>query len=113
MKRYINKETGEFYNGLYIIVDDKQVFNPTEEILLANGYEEKEVPVEVYTPTEEDIRLQRMEEILQQLKDTDYLSLKAFEGEDMSEHPTWKEDRKALREEYRKLENQTTLETYE
>jgi hypothetical protein len=46
----------------------------------------------------------RMKEILAQLAATDYLALKAFEGEDMSEHPTWKEDRASLRAEYRQLE---------
>ena len=49
-------------------------------------------------------RQARMKEILAELQATDYLALKAFEGEDMSEHPTWKEDRAALRSEYRKLE---------
>ena len=51
-------------------------------------------------------RQARMKEILAELEATDYLSLKAYEGEDMSEHPTWKEDRAALRAEYRTLEAQ-------
>lgn len=50
MKRYINKKTGEFYNNIFIIVEDKQIFNPTEEILLANGYEEYIEP----EPSEEE-----------------------------------------------------------
>ncbi len=46
----------------------------------------------------------RMAEIQAELAATDYLALKAFEGEDMSEHEGWKERRAALREEYRQLE---------
>ena len=46
-----------------------------------------------------------MSEILTELAQTDYLALKAFEGEDMTEHPEWKEHRAALREEYRQLES--------
>ena len=47
-----------------------------------------------------------MQEILDELRNTDYLALKAFEGEDMSDHLGWKEQRAALREEYRRLEEQ-------
>lgn len=46
----------------------------------------------------------RMAEIQAELAATDYLALKAFEGEDMSEHEGWRERRAALREEYRQLE---------
>ncbi len=46
----------------------------------------------------------RMAEIQAELAATDYLALKAFEGEDMSEHEGWKERRAALRAEYRQLE---------
>ena len=49
-------------------------------------------------------RKQRMKEILAELQATDYLALKAYEGEDMSEHPDWKENRASLRAEYRQLE---------
>lgn len=47
-----------------------------------------------------------MSEILTELAQTDYLALKAFEGEDMAEHPGWKEKRAALRTEYRQLESE-------
>lgn len=46
----------------------------------------------------------RMAEIQAELAATDYLALKAFEGEDMSEYEGWRERRAALRAEYRQLE---------
>lgn len=51
-------------------------------------------------------RQARMKEILAELQATDYLALKAYEGEDMGEHKGWKEKRAALRAEYRQLEAQ-------
>lgn len=103
MKTYKNKQ-GEIYNGKSIVVDDRRIINPTEKMLSEAGYEPYEEQVTNYEPTEEDKRQQRMAEIQAELAATDYLTLKAFEGEDMSEHEGWKEKRKALREEYRRLE---------
>lgn len=103
-KKYRHKETGALYNGKSIVVDDRRIINPTEKMLLEAGYEPYEEPVMNYEPTEEDKRQQRMAEIQAELAATDYLALKAFEGEDMSEHEGWKEKRKELREEYRRLE---------
>lgn len=60
MKRYINKKTGEFYNNIFIIVEDKQIFNPTEEILLANGYEEY---IEPEPSEEEKLRMAKEEKL--------------------------------------------------
>lgn len=51
-------------------------------------------------------RKARMKEIQAELASTDYLALKDYEGEDMSDHPQWKEHRAALRAEYRQLEAQ-------
>ncbi len=103
MKNY-KKQTGEIYNGKYIDVESKRVFNPTHDMLIKAGYEPYEPVVNTYQPTEEDKIRERMQEIRQELADTDYLAIKAFEGEDMSEHEGWKEKRKALREEFRWLE---------
>ncbi len=103
-KQYRHKETGAPYDGKSIVVGDRRVINPTEKMLLEAGYEPYEEPVMNYEPTEEDKRQQRMAEIQAELAATDYIALKAFEGEDMSEHEGWKEKRKALREEYRRLE---------
>lgn len=108
MKRYYNATTKEWYNEGQSMTRrvDNGVFSgiPSEEQLRAWGFEEV-VPTP-YTPTEEDLKRQRMTEIQSELASTDYLALKAFEGEDMSEHPTWKEDRAALRAEYRRLESE-------
>ena len=108
MKRYYNATTHEWYNegnSLTRRVDNGVFMGyPTEEQLASWGFEEV-VPTP-YTPTEEDLKRQRMTEIQAELSATDYLALKAFEGEDMSEHPTWKEDRAALRAEYRRLEDE-------
>lgn len=103
MKIY-KKKNGEIYNGKSIVVDDRRIINPTEKMLLEAGYEPYEEQVMNYEPTEEDKRQQRMAEIQAELAATDYLALKAFEGEDMTGHEGWKEKRKALREEYRRLE---------
>jgi hypothetical protein len=45
-----------------------------------------------------------MAEIKEQLRDMDYLTSKYIDGEDMSEYGDWQQERKALREEYRMLE---------
>ena len=49
---------------------------------------------------------QRMDEIVQELKDTDHFALQAFEGEDMSNHSDWKEKRANLRKEYKLLKSE-------
>ena len=77
---------------------------PSVEQLAEWGYEVvEETP---YVPTENDLKRQRMAEIIAELQATDYLALKAFEGEDMSGHLGWKEHRAELREEYRRLESE-------
>lgn len=48
-----------------------------------------------------------MDEILAELNAMDYLTSKYIDGEDMSEYGDWQDKRKALREEYRKLEQET------
>ena len=111
-KRYYNSTTKEWYNegqSMTRRVDNGLFMGyPTEEQLRAWGFEEV-VPTP-YTPTEEDLKRQRMMEIQSELASTDYLALKAFEGEDMSEHPTWKQDRAALRAEYRRLEDELNIQ---
>lgn len=105
---YINKTTGERYTGGSITrnINEHTVFTgvPTEELLIEWGFEPYVPPTHI--PTEDEIREQRMQEILAELAETDYLALKAFEGEDMTEHPGWKEKRAALRAEYRQLESE-------
>jgi hypothetical protein len=47
-----------------------------------------------------------MYEIQNELSSMDYLTSKYIDGEDMSEYGDWQGKRKALREEYRKLEKE-------
>ena len=104
-KRYYNSKTKEWYTEGSTMTKrvDNGVFTgvPSVEQLTEWGF----TP---YTPPQQqvDVRKQRMDEILAELAETDYLALKAFEGEDMSEHPGWKEHRAALRAEYRQLESE-------
>ena len=110
MTTYYNKKTDEYYyEGRSITrrLDNGYLFAgvPTEEQLSEWGFEEwiEPTPPE---PTEQELKQLRMSEILTELAQTDYLALKAFEGEDMAEHPGWKEKRAALRTEYRQLESE-------
>lgn len=102
---YKNNTTGEMYHGGAITkrLDNGAVVTgtPTPEMLAEWGFE----PYTPLTPQVNTIE-QRMDEILTELAQTDYLALKAFEGEDMTEHPEWKEHRAALRAEYRQLESE-------
>ena len=109
MKKYYNSNTHEYYtegNSMTKRIDGG-VFSgiPTVSQLTSWGYVEID-PLESYVQSSNDLKMARMSEILAELEATDYLTLKAFEGEDMSEHPGWKEQRAALREEYRRLEEQ-------
>ena len=101
MKRYINRETKEVINeGQSIIRQvDWGIFAgvPTEEQLLEWGFEEFIIP----QPTEAQVR---MRQIKKELREMDYLTSKYIDGEDMSEYGDWQAKRKALREEYRQLE---------
>ena len=110
MATYYNEKTDEYYyEGRSITrrLDNGYLFAgvPTAEQLTEWGFEEwiEPTPPE---PTEQELKQLRMSEILTELAQTDYLALKAFEGEDMAEHPGWKEKRAALRTEYRQLENE-------
>lgn len=107
---YYNATTGEYYyEGRSITrrLDNGYLFAgvPTEQQLAEWGFEEWVEPTPS-EPTEQELKQLRMSEILMELANTDYLALKAFEGEDMSEHPGWKDKRAALRAEYRQLESE-------
>lgn len=100
---YKNNTTGEIYHGGAITkrLDNGAVVTgtPTPEMLTEWGY----TP---YTPPipQADTRKQRMDEILAELSSMDYLTSKYIDGEDMTEYGDWQSKRKALREEYRELE---------
>lgn len=107
---YYNEKTGEYYyEGRSITrrLDNGYLFAgvPTAEQLAEWGFAHYEQPAQA-APTEQELKQLRMSEILMELANTDYLALKAFEGEDMTEHPGWKEKRAALRAEYRQLESE-------
>lgn len=74
------------------------------------GYKAKEYEVVVVIPAETEEEkahaaiLARMAEIRQTLDEMDYLTSKEIDGEDMSEYGDYKEERKAIRAEYRELE---------
>lgn len=104
----INKTTGDIYSGgnITIRIDEHSVFSgvPTMEQLSEWGYEAYIQPTHI--PSEIELKQKRMDDIRDELKETDYLAIKAYEGEDMSDHPGWKEHRAALRIEYRELEEE-------
>lgn len=105
---YKNKNTGRFYAGgiMTYRIDESTVFSgiPTSEQLKEWGFEAV-IPTEKSLSGEE-VRAQRMEEIINELQATDFIVLMDYEGEDTSKYKGWRENRKALREEYRKLEAQ-------
>ena len=110
-KRYYNPNTKEWYTEGSTMTKraDNGVFSgiPSVEQLAAWGFVEwVESASTPYEPTEEDIRKQRMDEILAELDAMDYLTSKYVDGEDMSEYGDWQGKRKALREEYRQLESE-------
>lgn len=106
MKVYKNKKTKETYvegNVLTWKIDESTLWSgiPTEEQLAEWGFEEIVIP----QLTEREIR---MRQIKAQLASMDYLTSKYIDGEDMTEYGDWQSKRKALREEYRKLEQENS-----
>ena len=84
----------EWFNGI-LIKGDMQIINPTPEMLAEEGWQLYVPPV--YTPTEADTIREEIEACKAELQATDYIALKAYEGEDMTEYGDWKADRHALR----------------
>lgn len=59
--KYWTDKDGKRFFGSSIVLDDRRIFNPTEEQLLAAGYEaHEEVP---YEETTEDVRRRKIAEI--------------------------------------------------
>ena len=105
MKQYYNTDTKHhYYEGDSLTLQVNGVLFsgiPTEQQLIDWGYteyEEAQVPVL--------LEYERMNDILAELKSMDYLTSKYIDGEDMSAYGDWQERRKALRNEYRELEEQ-------
>ena len=108
---YINKTTGDRYNGgAMTIMYNGVLFSgiPSEEQLTQWGYTVY-VPPTPPEPTEEELKRARMDEILSLLAGTDYIVLKKAEGIDISGYDAkydgdflaW---RQGLRDEYNELE---------
>lgn len=73
---------------------------------IANFEQVYEIPTSKFSEEELAEKRNRIAELKAQLRETDYISLKAFEGGDVSNHPGWKEKRQALRDEINLLEEQ-------
>lgn len=52
-------------------------------------------------------RAQQIQTLKEDLTATDYIALKAFEGQDVSGYPNWKEKRQDIRNEINRLEQMT------
>lgn len=111
MKKYYNNALKRLYveGQSLTIKKDNVLFSgiPDEEQLRELGFEEYVEPTPEPLSEEEIERINnqnRMSEILSKLQSMDYLTSKFIDGEDMSEYGDWQAERKALREEYRQLE---------
>lgn len=109
---YVNNETGDRYvGGTMTICINGSLFSgiPTVEQLESWGYIE-EIPSSPQEPTQEEIKRERMDEILQLLQNTDYIILKKAEGIDISSYDeqydgNFLQWRQSLRDEYNQLED--------
>ena len=57
-------------------------------------------------------RLQKIQQLKEELQSTDYIALKAFEGRDVSEHGDWRGARQAIRDEINRIGDMTDEEYY-
>lgn len=55
MKLYKKNDVIQFSNKIVIIKDDMQIFNPTEEMILEDGWVEYISSINIPTPTDEEI----------------------------------------------------------
>lgn len=96
------KDNKFFRNPL--VVDGKQIVNPTHEQLIAEGWQVYEPP----TPSEDDLRLAEIEDLKQQLASSDYKAIKFAEGWLTAEdYAPIKAQRQELRNRINELENDT------
>ena len=103
MKRYIKDGQIKFRNQIVIIKDGRQIINPREEMILADGWEEYIEP----TPTEEEQRAAEIRRMKRNLDATDYKVIKCLEAVLCGEELPY--DIKALHEEregYRRVINE-------
>lgn len=57
-------------------------------------------------------RLQKIQELKEELQSTDYIALKAFEGRDVSEHTGWQQRRQDIRDSINELQAMSDDEYY-
>ena len=58
-------------------------------------------------------RLQKIQELKEELQSTDYIALKAYEGRDVSEHTGWQQRRQDIRDSINALQAMSDDEYYE
>ena len=58
-------------------------------------------------------RLQKIQELKEELQSTDYIALKAYEGRDVSEHGDWQQRRQDIRDSINALQAMSGDEYYE
>ena len=58
-------------------------------------------------------RLQKIQQLKEELQSTDYIALKAFEGRDVSEHTGWQQRRQDIRDSINALQAMTDSQYYE
>lgn len=57
-------------------------------------------------------RLQKIQELKEELQSTDYIALKAYEGRDVSEHGNWQQRRQDIRDSINALQAMSDEEYY-
>lgn len=58
-------------------------------------------------------RLQKIQELKEELQSSDYIALKAFEGRDVSEHTGWQQRRQDIRDSINALQAMSDSQYYE
>lgn len=58
-------------------------------------------------------RLQKIQQLKEELQSTDYITLKAYEGRDVSEHGNWQQRRQDIRDNINALQAMTDSQYYE
>lgn len=108
MEAFYNKNLDKWWNGETTLERENSEslygkITATDAINAGYVKMTKPDPV-IQAPTEQDNARVRMQEIDAILKSKDYLTSKELDGEDMTEYGDYKAKRKALRAEYRTLE---------
>ena len=99
--KFIYADKGKFLHRI-----GSDVYGVQSSLLDGDTIESFEQVDKIPEPKETEEIRNRIAELKAELTATDYISLKAFEGGDVSNHPNWKEKRQALRDEINKLEGQ-------